>query len=440
MSIALIDFSSLFHRLYHVNREEVEQKIQSFLNSLPVYDDVIICLDSPPYKRKEIDGSYKANRDTPDPELVGSLRQCIKKVADSGYAIAGCDGWEADDVIATLVAKNTEESITVYGTDKDLLQCTDLNVPFTNDVKTPENTLGVPRDKVVDYLCLVGDTSDNVKGIDGIGPKRAQDALAKFGSLSDMYETLKNTPSAFSDKTAKALLESLLWIDTTRKLITLNSNLDVKIEKQECVETCFVQDEKVTGVQAELTQASSAPQTAIQKAPEPQYIVKTETIDYRHSLEPVGTDGAFRFAKMACESGLYPKFKGPAQHMMAVMRGRVFGLDATTSLDAIEMIQGKPTLKAQLIAGIIMASPKCEFLECSELSSASCTWETKRVGNRSVQSRTWTIQDAEKMGLNKKDNWKKQPDVMLQWRCLMAIARQVYPDITLGIYDKDELE
>jgi 5'-3' exonuclease len=266
MSIALIDFSSLFHRLYHVDRVQVEQKIQSFLNSLPVYDEVIICLDSPPYKRKEIDTSYKANRDTPDPELIGSLRQCIKKVAESGYAIAGCDGWEADDVIATLVAKNTEESVTVYGTDKDLLQCCDLTVPFTNDVKTPDNTLGVPREKVVDYLCLVGDTSDNIKGVAGIGPKRAQDALAKFGSLSGMYETLKSTPSAFSDKTAEALLESLSWIDTTRQLITLNSKLDVKTEKKEQVETeyfettaepvetQFVQAENVVDVPSEITQ------------------------------------------------------------------------------------------------------------------------------------------------------------------------------------------
>jgi 5'-3' exonuclease len=465
MSIALIDFSSLFHRLYHVNREEVEQKIQSFLNSLPVYDDVIICLDSPPYKRKEIDSGYKANRNAPDPELIGSLRSCIKKVSKSGYTMASCEGWEADDVIATMVGKITNESVTVYGTDKDLLQCTDLTVPFTNELKTPESTLGVPREKVVDYLCLVGDTSDNVKGVYGIGPKRAQEALAKFGSLSGLYETLKNKPSSFNDKTAEALLESLSWMDTTRQLITLNNKLDVKIEKQERVETQYfdnadpeveTQTENTIDIQSETTKQ----QAAIQKTADPQYIVKTEAIDYRHAIEPMGIESAYRFAQMACKSELYcTKFKGPEQHMIAIMRGRALGMDATTALDQINMIQGRPTLSAQAIIGLIKASPKCKYFCLIESTQETCTWETHRDGEPQPTRRTMTMKEASDSkfttqpeykwnGQKKiktgniviKDKWEEMPATMLMWRCGTALGRSVYPDLINGIYSVDEME
>jgi 5'-3' exonuclease len=461
MSIALIDFSSLFHRLYHVNREEVEQKIQSFLNSLPVYDDVIICLDSPPYKRKEVDAGYKANRDTPDPELIGSLRQCVRKVAESGYPMASCEGWEADDVIATLVAKHADESVTVYGTDKDLLQCTNLTVPFTSEIKTPENTLGVPREKVIDYLCLVGDTSDNVKGVSGIGPKRAQEALAKFGNLSEIYEALQTSPSKFSDKTAEALLESISWIDTTRKLITLENQLDVKIEKKERVETeyfetsaehgaetQFVQSENVVDVPAVITQAPTEPKTAIQKAPEPQYIVKTEPVDYRHAIEPMGIESAYRFAQMACKSELYgSKFKGPEQHMITIMRGRALGMDATTALDQMNMIQGRPTLSAQAIIGLIKASPKCKYFCLIESTPETCTWETHREGEPQPTRRTMTMREASdsKFDWDKKNKcikhtWKEMPANMLMWRCGTALGRPVYPDLINGIYSVDEME
>jgi len=430
MSLALIDFSSLFHRLWNVNRVEVEHKCLSFVSRLNE-DEVIICLDSPPYERKKEAPSYKANRDVPDPELVGLLRSTIDKLADDGYKIARCDGWEADDVIATLVTQNTEDGVVVYGTDKDILQVCDLKVPFTDEVKTPESTLGVPRELVVDYLSLVGDSSDNVQGVSGIGPKTAVKMLQKFGTLKGIRDAVKTHPESFTEKTSVAIYEAEEWLDQTVKLITLRTDLEISFEKRERKEVEYVECETVEQDQSQSTSHNND---------EPHYIVKHEPVDYRHSLEPVGIEQAFRFAQMAVRSALYPKFKSPEQCMMVVMRGKAFGLDATTSLDSIDMIQGKPTLKAQLIAGIIMSSPKCEFLECVSLSSDSCTWETKRVGNRSMQSRTWTIKDAERMGLASKDNWRKQPDVMLQWRCLTALARQVYPDLMLGIYAPEEFE
>lgn len=466
MSIALIDFSSLFHRLWHVNREEVEFKIQNFLTSLPSFDDVIICIDSPPYKRKEIDSKYKANRDVPDPELTGTLRACIKKVSESGYTMAHCDGWEADDVIATMVARNTEESITVYGTDKDLLQCTDLIVPFTNEIKTPESTLGVAREKVIDYLCLCGDTSDNVKGVNGIGPATAVKILDKFGSLAGIYEALKNAPSKFTDKTAENLLESLSWIDTTLQLITLNSGLDIVIEKQEhkIEEPVFdvdPEEQTPTVVNVEATQSENKPvqNTSIQKATEPQYIVKTETVDYRHALEPMGIEQAWKAAVFLHKSGLYQQFKGPEQTMAVIMRGRALGIDATTALDQMNMIQGRPTLSAQAMIAIVKASPKCKYFHLAESSEDQCTWETWRDGDPGPTRKILTRKECDDAGFSlqpeyvwdgskkrktgkivTKDKWVEIPATMIMWRCGAALARPVYPDLLNGIYATEEME
>ena len=449
MGTALVDFSSLFHRMWHVNKDDAANKCASFLGTLS-HDEVIICIDSPPYKRKEFCPSYKANRDVPDPELIGQLRAAIQKAADLGYTIASCEGWEADDVIATIY--HEREIDAVYGTDKDLLQVCDLTDPFTKEIKTSESYIGVSRELVIDYLCMVGDSSDNVKGIDGIGPKKALDAITKFWSLKGMYDAVKDRPSTFSEKIATATMESLEWMDTTRQLITLRKDLNVKFEKKspETV-TEFSDDEPSKNQTVDHTP------THIQKATEPQYIVKTETVDYRHSLEPIGIQQAYRTAEGLFKSALYQQYKSPEQIMAVIMRGRTLGLDATTALDQMNVIQGRPTMSAQCMVAVVKSSPICEFLECIEALSDRATWETKRRGERKEHRRTFTREEADKAGFTTakeydkvakrytgriitKDNWEKQPHVMLQWRAAAALIRQVYPDLILGIYTTEEME
>lgn len=424
MTTAIVDFSALFHRIWHANHEEAVHRVAGIIRNLKE-DRVIIAVDSPPYDyRKRLYPDYKANRDVPDPELVGQLRQCIEQLAADGYEIARCQGWEADDVIGTLV--QTTEA-TVYGADKDLLQVTDIVDPLTGDVKTPESALEVSREQVVDYLCMVGDTSDNIKGVDGIGPVTAVRMLRKFGNWFEIARMAESGNGLFSDKTRNAITAAIDWMDTTRELVTIRTDLEIEIEKRERQPAVMEPEPE------------PEPSTAIEVA-QPTHVAKVKDVEFRHSLEPLGIEQAFRFAKMADASALYQKFRGPEQIMMTIMRGRAFGMDATTALDSIDMIQGKPTMKASMIAGLIMANSKCEFLECTHFGDDKSTWETKRVGGRNVISRTFTIEEAGRLGLTTKDNWKKQPGVMLQWRCVTALARQVYPDIMLGIYGREEFE
>ena len=439
---AIVDFSALFHRLYHANREEAVHRTLSIIRGLEE-KRVIIAIDSPPYKRKEIDSNYKSNRDIPDPELVGQCRAAQEALESDGYEIAYVDKWEADDVIGSLL-RDVEAN--VYGADKDLLQVSEIIDPLSREMKTAEDHLGVESHQVIDYLCLVGDTSDNIKGVDGIGPKTARRMLEKYGTLSEILSAVKldSNGNSFTPKTKESIIESLMWLDTTRELVTIRTDLDVQIKKRNKPDV----------------EIEPVPETkTIEKTEEPRYIAKVENIDFRRSIEPIGIEQSFRFAQMAHRSALYQQFKSPEQIMMVIMRGRAFGLDVTTALDSMNMIQGRPTMSASMIAGLIMASPVCEFLECKYFGEDKSIWETKRVGGRNVISRTFTIEEAIRAGDNMqpeyvwtngkkqktgkmvlKDNWNKRQGVLLQWRCVTALARQVYPDIMLGIYGREEFE
>lgn len=449
MTLALVDFSSIFHRVWHINKEEAAHNVEAFINRIEA-DEVIVCLDAPPYERKKIDGEYKANRDIPDPELVGSMNSCIKKILDSGFKTARCQGWEADDVIATIAMGNTEESLIVYGSDKDLLQCVDLTNPFPkkdeNPLQTSESRLGVKREQVRDYLAIVGDASDNVKGISGIGPKNAIRMLEKFGTLHGILKAVSEQPSAFTEKTALQIFEAMPYIDKSLDLVTLRTNLEIEYEQRNrVIDAEFFNDQK----------SEEQNEKQIIEIEKPKYIVKTEELDYRHSLEPVGTDNAWKVSVTLANSGLYQKLHGAEQIFAVIMRGRALGLDATTALDQINMIQGRPTLSAQAIIGIIKASPKCKYFHLLESTPDSCTWETFREGDPAPTRRTMTRKEADDSGFSKqpeyvdkrktgkiitKEQWEKQPATMLMWRCGTALGRPVYPDLLNGIYATEELE
>lgn len=452
MTLALVDFSSLFHRIWHVNKVEASHSIESFVNRITA-DEVIICVDSPPYRRKEIESSYKSNRDLPDPELVGEMRTALDRMLDAGYKVARCQGWEADDVIATIAHQATEEPLVVYATDKDLLQVVDITNPFPrndeNPVQTPESRLGVKRNQVVDYLTLVGDSSDNIRGVTGIGEKTAVKMLSEFGSISGILKAVDDASPRISDKTKANINEAREnWMATSAHLVTLNRDLEIEYEQRErAVSTVF--DDPSDGSEKQSEQGISVVER-------PQYIVKTSEIDYRHSLEPIGTDSAWKVSVTLANSGLYQKYNNrPEQVLAIIMRGRALGIDATTALDQMHMIQGKPTLSAQAVVGIIKASPKCKYFHLVESSVETCTWETWRDGEPCPTKRTMTRKEADESGFSlqpeyidkkktgqivTKDKWKEMGATMLMWRCAVALGRPVYPDLLNGIYATEEME
>lgn len=128
----------------------------------------------------------------------------------------------------------------------------------------------------------------------------------------------------------------------------------------------------------------------------------------------------------------------PEQALLIMMTGRDLGLSYTQSLRAFSVIKGRPSLTADGAVALCLAAPRCEYFRCVSADDTQATWETKRSGGEPVRS-TFTIKDAERAGLNT-EVWKKYPKRMLSARAKIFLARDVYPEILVGLYDPDELE
>jgi len=178
-------------------------------------DYLVVAMDTAaPTFRHDLYPEYKANRDKA-PEDLHAQVPMIKEILDTvGVPQIGKDGWEADDVIASLIHSAELQgvrSVMVTG-DKDLLQ---LVGPATSALRPPrkgENSyrlfgpdevfqeFGIRADQVVDYLALIGDSSDNVPGVAGIGPKGAVKLLQEYDSLDGIYAHLADCSKAVKER------------------------------------------------------------------------------------------------------------------------------------------------------------------------------------------------------------------------------------------------
>lgn len=153
-----------------------------------------------PKFRMELAPDYKANR-PPMPEELRVQLPVIRELIDAfGWNIVEHDGYEADDLIGSIAEAFTEHPVVIFSGDKDISQMIDSRVEML--VPDPAGSVtrrgvdevirkfGVPPSGIVDYLALIGDSSDNIPGVEGIGPKTAAALLQQFGSGENMFRHL----------------------------------------------------------------------------------------------------------------------------------------------------------------------------------------------------------------------------------------------------------
>src|SRR5437588_6912383 len=162
---------------------------------------VAVAWDTRPVHRAELSEDYKKDR-KPMADLLREQFPYFRLIVEAfGYRNLEFEGWEADDVIATLATRADEAGIktTVVSTDRDAFQLVSEDVCLMMtprgvqevNVYTPERVearLGVPPEKVPDLIGLKGDTSDNIPGIPGIGDKTAAELMIRYGSLEEVLE------------------------------------------------------------------------------------------------------------------------------------------------------------------------------------------------------------------------------------------------------------
>ena len=140
------------------------------------------------------------------------------------------------------------------------------------------------------------------------------------------------------------------------------------------------------------------------------------------------------------ESGLLPgAIKKPEAAVAIILKGRELGLPVMQAFDSIDSIQGKPTLKPQAMLALIYASPQCAGVDIdSRATQCTVTMRRRNSGRESAHTETFTMEDASRLGLANKDNWRKQPKTMLKWRAVSACARVVFPDVIQGMFTPEE--
>ncbi len=184
---------------------------------------------------------YKIQR-PPMPDELSSQMPLIKEIISAyGIMLLEKEGFEADDIIATVCARAKKKGmgVTVISSDKDILQLVDDNTlvfsPFksedvTYDVRRVRERFGVTPDKITDIIALMGDDVDNIPGVPGVGEKTAAGLIRDFGSLDNV---LNNIGSIKQEKIRSALRAGIEKIKLNRELALLDKEIDLDFDPEE---------------------------------------------------------------------------------------------------------------------------------------------------------------------------------------------------------------
>lgn len=246
-TLLLVDGSSYLYRAFHAlpdlrnHKNEPTGAIHGVLNMLrrlhkDYHADYSACVFDAKGKtfRDELYPEYKAHRPSMPHDLavqIESLHACIHAM---GWPMLIIDGVEADDVIGTLAKQAVKENVRciISTGDKDIAQLVNPNITLvntmSNEVLDEANVLakfGVPPERMLDYLMLIGDTADNIPGVHKVGPKTAVKWLAQYGSLDNIIAHADEIKGVVGDN----LREALDWFDTARQLITIKCDVELPV-------------------------------------------------------------------------------------------------------------------------------------------------------------------------------------------------------------------
>lgn len=484
-SIALIDLSYLFKKRWHTVIDNAQlSAAKAVLRDLEKLKEgvghVIICLDAPPYKRAERFAAYKANRPEMEVEERVQRRWLKEEIKRLGYNTAWCQGYEADDVIATLANAYAEwcQDIRLVTVDKDAAQCLRSNVvqfipPVGEkdwEVRTAEKAkdkFGVYPQFMPLYQALIGDKSDNVPGVPGVGEVRATHLVTQYLTLEKLAAAVAESSTVWKPAgVGKALAENWNQLVLSLELVTLDTNVPLDLEsllvKREAEPTApahntmDIEMDGYTGNETPMPPAQDsfgANDNEEEEVQEPQAAKNPELLEreydrerqsngesdpvrsvpgdkaaapvpsprrastalVQHSkygmvtsdLQPMDLTAAYTVSEWLHKGGLYSQFKTPAQVFTIIARGKELGIGMTTALAGFHLVEGKPVASADLIRALCERDPSFVYLMPTHLSSTKVVWEGMRRGYPKPVVFEYTIEDARKAGLTRDAGYGK---------------------------------
>ena len=246
-TLVLVDGSSYLYRAFHAlpdlrnKRGEPTGAIRGVLSMLrrlrkETAGDYIACVFDAKGKtfRDDWYPQYKANRPPMPDDLSAQIEPLHHSIRAMGWPLLMVDGVEADDVIGTLAKQAGQQGVqTIISTgDKDITQLVNPLVRLVNTMSNEnldeagvETKFGVKPSQIVDYLTLIGDSVDNVPGVDKVGPKTAVKWLAQYGTLDNIVAHAGEISGAVGENLRKALP----WLPTARKLLSIKCDVELPL-------------------------------------------------------------------------------------------------------------------------------------------------------------------------------------------------------------------
>lgn len=255
--LVLIDGHAILHRAYHAypalttSKGELINAVYGFtsillttLNQLePEYVAVTFDKKGPTFRHKAYK-KYKAHRPKVNQELIDQIKRVKQVVKVLNIPIFEKQGFEADDLIGTITKKAKLEEIIVVTGDQDILQLVDnkTKVLIPARGKKPAQVFDrkaflkkynfEPR-YLVDFKALAGDASDAIPGVKGVGPKTAKDLIISFGTVEQIYKSLKRQ-NIFTKKVVDKLLKGKKQAQLSLKLAKIETNVPIKFNLKKC--------------------------------------------------------------------------------------------------------------------------------------------------------------------------------------------------------------
>jgi len=253
----LVDGNNLAYRAFFALPEELQTTEGQPTNALLGFTNMLFKLlsdyaprgvavawDTRPVHRTELSAEYKSER-RPMPDLLREQFPHFRPIVEAfGYRNLEFEGWEADDVIATLATRADEAGIKtcVVSTDRDAFQLVTDNVSLMMTprgvadvhVYTPERVelrYGIRPDQVPDFIGLKGDTSDNIPGIPGIGDKTAGQLVSQYGSVEEVIEHAGELSPARSRSIAEHAEQAL----ASKELATMRRDLELDFDAEDVI-------------------------------------------------------------------------------------------------------------------------------------------------------------------------------------------------------------
>ncbi len=506
-TLALIDFSNIFHCYFAALRDDMlsaprSKTVGYIMSRVTEYTHVAVCLDSPPYHRSKTYPEYKGGREPKPKTFFEEMRRAVAGLQAKGVHVFAADGYEADDIIATLCFDDAladalgEHDTTIISADKDLFQLLGPDVSqisFQTGTATDVGGLldrwGIAPAQVPDFLALQGDASDNIPGVKGVGPKTATKLIRQWGSIAGILGGIFSKPDEFKP----ALLENLeaaaadvmMWsrlttldrdapVDALRLLepVTPTQATAAEVPPGEHDEMDDYSDDAISASQPEATtpehepailrgglydqrsepapEPESKPETPVAKGSQPRAKTKPQTslatIDRSQRLQPVGLKQTWWLAEKIVNARLFAeRFASVDEVAIVVVAGSERGWGLWASLQNIQLIKGRPAYSAQSMVALAQANPRVEYIYPVDISPKSCTYACKRKEWPEEVRRTYTYEMAERAGLTAKTRkgvdsmWAKRSEEMCFKQAGVLAARTVAADSCSGMYSPEEM-